>query len=533
MKTSHLPEIWWKETVFYQIYMPSFCDSNGDGYSDFTGMTGKLDYIRSLGIRGIWLTPFLLSPKIDNGYDVASYTDIDPTYGTHEDFVLFLKEAHQRDIKVIIDMVFNHTSTDHVWFREARSSKDNLYRNYYIWKDAPNNWESFFGGPAWEFDPITNQYYYHKFDRQMADLNWSNPEIKVEIEGILRYWLESGIDGFRLDVINFLTTDQDWKDNPEVDGKQIHQNDIDQQGIYDAIRHLKSIVDEYDSRFMVGEIGSDQLGVIQQYQASDLLDVVFNFNLGSLPQFSVANIYKELQRMETDMYGYPTLFFSSHDMPRMIDRLAEGNNQRAATLAALILTAKGVPFIYYGEEIGMHNIKAVYPEEIVDIQGISQYRLALSKGKSNEEALIEGNKHNRDQSRSPMQWNTQAFAGFTTHKPWIKINENYKWINVQAQQEDEESIWNVYRELISLRNSERTLQYGEYERMGQSDNRILFTRVYQGEKITVLLNFGEKMKVELPKDSVCLMGNTMLQKDGFIIYKEKIAFPWQEFPSAT
>ncbi|WP_316635331.1 alpha-amylase family glycosyl hydrolase [uncultured Flavobacterium sp.] len=337
---------WWKESIFYQIYMPSYADSNGDGFGDFKGMTQKLDYLKELGIKGIWLTPFLTSPKVDNGYDIANYYEVDPTYGTKADFDIFLNEAHKRGIKIIIDMVLNHTSTDCKWFQESRKSKDNPYRDYYIWKDEPNNWESFFGGTAWEKDTATNQYYYHKFDKRMADLNWSNPKVVAEVQNILRFWLDAGVDGFRLDVINFLTTNGITKDNPMKNGQQEHLNDIDQEGVKNAMKIIKSTVNEYDNRFIVGEIGSDKIEVLKQYQSQDLLDVVFNFNFGSIKEFSTQHIFDELQSMEKNMSNYPTLFFGSHDMPRMIDRLADGNTDKATALAALILTAKGVPFIY-------------------------------------------------------------------------------------------------------------------------------------------------------------------------------------------
>jgi len=514
-------KVWWKESVFYQIYMPSYCDSNGDGYSDFKGMTSKLDYLQSLGIKGIWLTPFLLSPKVDNGYDVASYTEVDPAYGSKDDFILFLNQAHSKGIKVIMDMVLNHTSTDHPWFQESRKSKDNPYRDYYIWKDEPNNWESFFGGSAWEFDPATHQYYYHKFDIRMADLNWSNPKIVIEILQILRHWLELGVNGFRLDVINFLTTDQHWPDNPVENGKQIHLHDIDQTGVKNAIRNVRATIDEYDDRFIVGEIGSDKLDILRQYQAPDMLDVVFNFNLGSITEFSPGLICKELQDMENKMSGYPTLFFSSHDMPRMFDRLAGGNKDLALTLAAIMVTAKGVPFIYYGEEIGMQNIEAIGIDEIADIQGRTQFLLALDRGMSSEEALSAGNKHNRDKSRSPMQWNKQEFAGFSSHKPWIKINENYESVNVENQMTDNESIWNKYHALIELRNNEPALQYGEYDQLELKDNVFLFSRIYYADKISVVINFGEEIKIDLPPGAKSLLGSTCIQSNQFIIYKEK------------
>jgi len=316
--------IWWKETFFYEIYMPSYKDSDGDGYSDFKGMTEKLDYIQSIGVKGIWLTPFLRSPKVDNGYDISNYYQIDETYGTLQDFKTFITEAHKRDIKVIMDIVVNHTSTEHKWFQESRKSKDNPYRNYYIWKDVPNNWESFFGGTAWEFDTLTQQYYYHKFAVQMADFNWQNPQVVEEVQKILRYWLDLGVDGFRLDVINFLTTEGITIDNPiNENGKQEHLYDIDQDGVKQAMKIIKETVNEYDNRFIMGEIGSDKIEVLKQYQGSELLDVVFNFNFGSIPEFSAQRLFNELQSMESNMSNYPTLFFGSHDMPRLHSRLAK------------------------------------------------------------------------------------------------------------------------------------------------------------------------------------------------------------------
>ncbi|MCF8366988.1 MAG: glucohydrolase, partial [Bacteroidales bacterium] len=275
---------WWKETVFYEIYMPSFKDSHGDGFSDFKGMTSKLDYLQSLGIKGIWLTPFYQSPKIDNGYDISDYLKVDETYGNPEDFNTFITEAHQRDIKVIIDMVVNHTSTEHRWFQESRKSIDNPYRDYYIWKDVPNNWESFFGGKAWQYDSLTQQYYYHKFAPEMADLNWQNPKVTEEIQNIFRFWLDSGVDGFRLDVINFLTTAGITHDNPmDEKGRQIHVYDLDQKGVKQAMKTIYETINEYDNRFVAGEIGSDKIEVLRQYQGKELLDVVFNFNFGSIP----------------------------------------------------------------------------------------------------------------------------------------------------------------------------------------------------------------------------------------------------------
>ena len=510
---------WPKETVFYQIYMPSFQDSDGNGLSDFEGMTARLDYLHELGIKGIWLTPFMKSPRVDNGYDVASYYEIDSTYGTLEDLKTFLDEGHKRDIKIIMDMVVNHTSTDAEWFRESEKSRDNPYRNYYIWRDEPNNWESFFGGSAWAYDSTTQQYYYHKFDVRMADLNWSNPTVAGEINKVVRYWLNLGMDGFRFDVINFLTTDGITLDNPMKDGAQEHLYDVDQPGVKAAMSGIKSQVNEYEDRFVVGEVGSDKIEILRQYQSPDMMDVVFNFNFGSIPEFSVERIFAELKSMEENMPGYPTLFFGSHDMPRVMDRLADGNPERAKALAALMLMAKGIPFIYYGEEIGMSNIEANSYDEIVDIQGKTQYMLALKQGKTPQEALAAGNAHNRDKSRSPMQWDSSSFAGFSSDTSWIKINENYRNINVQQALKQDNSMLNVYKQLIALRNDEKVLQYGDYEELKMQQERIEFTRIFQGEKVTVIVNFGNETSIALPADAHILMGSKELKTNGFLIYK--------------
>ncbi len=511
---------WWKECAFYQIYMPSFKDSDGNGYSDFKGMTSKLDYLQSLGIKGIWLTPFLQSPKVDNGYDIADYYRIDPVYGSLDDFRLFLDEAHRHGIKVIMDMVINHTSTDYSWFRESRKSNDNPYRDYYIWRDKPNNWESFFGGTAWQKDTLTNQYYYHKFDERMADLNWSNPKVAEEIQKVLRFWLNQGIDGFRFDVINFLTTDGIQADNPVKNGSQDHLYDISQPGVKNAMKIIKSTVSEYKDRFVVGEIGSDKLEILSLYQSPELMDVVFNFNFGSIPEFSVERIFSELQKMEKSMNDYPTFFFGSHDMPRLMDRLAGGDPSRAKALAALMLTAKGVPFIYYGEEIGMRNITALTIAEMADIQGKTHYQMAIQAGKTPDEALFEGNKNNRDKSRSPMQWDESANAGFTAGKPWIKVNENYRMVNVQLSIKDKSSILNTYKELLDLRNSEKALQYGNYESLEMVDNRIQFTRIYEGSNVSVIVNFGHETAIELPANAKLLLGTSFLKTNEFLIFRQ-------------
>ena len=519
--TTDKEKTWWKETVFYEVYMPSYQDSNGDGYSDFKGLTSKLDYIENLGIKGVWLTPFLKSPKVDNGYDVSDYYAIDTTYGSLDDFKIFLEEAHKKNIKVIMDLVVNHTSTESKWFQEAKKSKDNPYRDYYIWEDSPNNWESFFGGSAWELDSLTNQYYYHKFDVKMADLNWKNPKVVGEIQDVLRFWLDLGVDGFRLDVINFLTTEGITIDNPtDENGKQNHLHDINQKGVKEAMKSIRKTVNEFDNRFIVGEIGSDKIEVLKQYQGTELLDVVFNFNFGSIPEFSAQRIFEELQSMESNMSNYPTLFFGSHDMPRLMNRLAKNNPERAESLAALILTAKGIPFIYYGEEIGMENIEANSMEEIKDIQGRTHYNLALKNGKSIEEALKIGNDHNRDKSRSPMQWNNTQFAGFSTVQPWIKVNENYLSLNVASFEKQENSLLNKYKKLIALRNSEPVFQYGNYEELSMTNNCLFFSREYEGNRIKCYFNFSEiPIKIALDPTEKVLAGRMLISPNNYLIVR--------------
>ncbi len=511
---------WWKETVFYEIYMPSYKDSNGDGYSDFKGMTEKLDYICSLGVKGIWLTPFLESPKVDNGYDVSDCYTVDATYGTLDDFKTFVEEAHMRDIKIIMDMVLNHTSTQSKWFKEARKSKNNPYRDYYIWRDKPNNWESLFGGSAWEFDTLTSQYYYHKFAVEMVDLNWQNPAVIEEVQKVLRYWLDMGVDGFRLDVINFLLTEGITEDNPMNEkGEQEHINDIDQKGIKKAMNIINQTVNEYDNRFLVGEIGSDKIEVLKQYSSDDLLDVVFNFNFGSIPEFSAQRIFDELESMEKNMTDYPTLFFGSHDMPRLYSRLANDDSDRAYALAVLMLTAKGVPFIYYGEEIGMTNYVPTTLEGIRDVQGITHYHLALDEGKSKDEALIIANDNNRDKSRSPMQWNADSLAGFSTTCSWIPVNSDYLHLNVKEQQKNINSMLSKYKKIIGLRNNEPVLQYGTYKELSLDHDCIHFIREDSGEEISVFINFGENRTVDIPKGSKILMGDADLEMNGVLIVK--------------
>ncbi len=462
--------MWWQEKVFYELYVPSFSDGNGDGIGDFKGIISKLDYLKELGVGAIWLTPFYSSPKVDNGYDISDYKNVDSDYGTMEEFEFFMAEAKKRNIKVIADLVLNHVSDKHFWFQEAKKSKDNPYRNYFFWeKEIPNNWESFFSGSAWELDKNTNEYYYHKFAPEQVDLNWTNPKVKEELFDVMKFWLDKGLDGFRLDVINFLTCKGIGKDNPKNEkGEQDHKFDINQDGILEIISELSTYVKSFGDKFLVGEIGSDKIEILKKYSGDKLLDVVFNFNLGSKEKFDTKEFYNEIISMEKDLKSLPTLFFSSHDMSRHISRFGEKEKdiERAKAVATLFLTGYGVPFIYYGDEFGMTDRIVNSVEEMKDIQGITNYKSSIEKGLSHEEALKKANEKNRDKSRAIGEWDK------------ISVEEN-----------NPESLLNYYKYLIKLRNNNKILQYGKYKKIEHKDETIIFVREYKNKEVEVCIDF--------------------------------------------
>lgn len=493
-----MKKVWWKETVFYEIYMPSFKDGNNDGIGDFKGITSKLDYLHKLSVKGVWLTPFYQSPKVDNGYDISDYYNVDKDYGSLEDFKCFLEKAHKLDIKVIGDIVLNHTSSEHPWFKESRSSKDNEKRDFYIWrKDKLNNWESFFGGDAWEYDETTKEYYYHAFAKEQVDLNWANPKVYDEMVKILRFWIDLGVDGFRFDVINFLTVNEDLENNNPYDekGEQVHKFDKNQKGILDIIRKLaKDIKNIKKDAFLVGEVGSEDLNDLIDYSGKDLLDVVFNFNLGSMKNFSTEKIYKEISEMNSRYSEdqIPTIFFNSHDMERSISRFNPNGDKNGIerAMAALLLTSYGVPFMYFGEEIGMKNLFCNDINKMNDIQGITKYNIEISKGKSKKEALESANKSSRDKSRSPMQWDNSKYYGFTEVEPWINIDDKKDIENVEYCEASKDSLLNLYRDLIELRYNNECLVYGRYENISLEDDVLSFERKHEEQRIKVIINFS-------------------------------------------
>lgn len=487
---------WWQNTVFYEIVIASFQDSNGDGIGDFAGLTARLDYLQDLGVTGLWLTPFYPSPRVDNGYDVTDHLDVDPDFGNLADFDRFIEQAHSRSIKVIIDVVLNHVSTEHRWFQQAVSDPKSKYRDYFFFRDRPNGWESFFGGSAWALEPNGNQYYYHKFAPQQADLNWQNTAVMGDMTDLLRFWLDRGVDGFRFDVINFLSCDGIGDENAVgADGKQIHNKDIDQHGIYSCVSSICGFARRYSSSigsecFLVGEVGHEELAKLAPFQSRELLDVVFNFNLGSIPQLDIVNIHNQLVAMEDQLSSFPTLFFNSHDMPRSMSRLCHGDVARAAALAALILTARGICFLYYGEEIGMPDFLPGSIDEIRDVKAASHYALALAAGKPARRALEIAIAESRDKSRLYMQWNHDLYSGFSTAPPWIGDTAPGDQPKVEDQVNATDSLWQWYRTLIALRQVDRALSLGEYCDLLLDDKLLSISRRWRTHITHVLINFS-------------------------------------------
>lgn len=499
---------WWLHTVFYQIYMPCFCDENGN--NGFRGIKGKLPYLKELGVGGIWLTPFYPSPGVDNGYDVSDYYGINPLYGDMEEFEGMLYKAHELGIRVIADVVVNHTSSLHPWFIESASSLGNEKRDWYIWRDPvsqkePNNWKSFFGGSAWELQPETGQYYYHSFAREQVDLNWRNPQVKNAVFDMLKFWLDKGIDGFRFDVINNLTVSGEFLNNPlSKSGEQLHENDVNQQGIHKALKEIcQKVKAEKPDAFLVGEISSDCLDTIHSYLGEGELDTTFNFNLGSKETFSFPQIWKELEEMRA-LYGgekNPTLFFGSHDMGRFPTRFSFGEEQ-VKCLLTLMLVYRGIPFLYYGDELGMKNRVCRTIEDAMDIQGILAYERALKEGKSQEEAICILNEKSRDGSRNAMDWEEAS-----------------------RQREDASSIWNYTKNLIKLRKSRSELEVGSLNLCQPQEQVLWIERDWDGSGTGAAINFSDReVSLQLPQcERLLLVSRQDIQKteDGLFVLPPK------------
>jgi alpha-glucosidase len=512
--------LWWHRAIIYQIYPRSFQDSNADGVGDLLGVVQRLDYLKSLGIEAIWLSPIFPSPMADFGYDVADYVDIHPIFGRMEDFDCLLKEAHQHGIKVLLDLVPNHSSSEHPWFMESRSSKTNSKRDWYIWKDAkddgtePNNWLSVFGGSAWEWDDTTEQYYYHGFLKEQPDLNWRNPEVVAAMLAVMRFWFDKGVDGFRVDVLWHIFKDENFKDNPvNPDFRPDMPSydsllpiySTDQPEVHDIVLQMRQLADEYTERVIIGEIYLPYEKLMPYYGSNkDGIHLPFNFTLIAIDwnARAIATAVEEYEKA-LPLTGWPNWVLSNHDRPRIASRIGEA---QARVAAMLLLTLRGTPTLYYGDEIGMKDVEIPF-DEIQDPQGLNMPELNMS----------------RDPARTPMQWDSSDHAGFTTAKPWLRLSPNYAVNNVATQLKEGSSILSLYQKLIKLRQSEQSLLYGDYKLIFADQQLIAFTRKLAGHNgFLIVLNLSDSPAIfKTPADlkgtiEITTTGATYDWKEGLL-----------------
>ncbi|SFJ69061.1 alpha-glucosidase [Halobacillus dabanensis] len=504
---------WWKEAVVYQVYPRSFMDGDGDGTGDLQGVLSKLDYLQDLGIDVIWLSPVYESPNDDNGYDISDYQKIMSEFGTMEDFDLLLEEVHDRGMKLIMDLVINHTSDEHPWFLESKSSKQNPYRDYYIWhpgKDGkePNNWASIFEGSIWEYDEKTKEYYMHVFSKKQPDLNWENPKVRQELYHMVNWWLDKGIDGFRIDAISHIKKAPGYPDLPEIEGRTFvpslegHRN---QEGIQEF---LDELVEETFSHYDIMTVGeANGVGVEEADEwvgeENGKFNMIFQFEHVGLWENSKDGVdIHELKDVFTkwqtalDGKGWNALFLENHDLPRTVSILGDDDSYRVESskcLATLYFLMQGTPFIYQGQEIGMTNVQFPSIEDYDDVAIKNYYKQETERGVPHEEVMDEIWRTGRDNSRTPMQWSAGPSAGFTTGTPWMKVNPNFKEINVEREQESEDSIFHYYRKLIEMRKQKPALIYGDYTPyLEEHDEIFSYLRRYEGEKYLILTNLSEK-----------------------------------------
>lgn len=500
---------WWKKAVVYQIYPKSFRDTTGNGLGDINGIIEKLDYLKKLGVDVIWLTPIYDSPQRDNGYDISDYYHIFEEYGTMEDFDLLLKEAHDRGIKILMDIVVNHTSTDHKWFKESMSSKDNKFRDYYIWKDKPTNWDSKFGGSAWQLDEKTGQYYLHLFDVTQADLNWENDEMRQDIFKMMHFWLEKGVDGFRLDVINLISKDQSYPDDDGSvglgDGRRFY---TDGPKIHEYLHEINREVFSKYNMMTVGEMSSTSIENCIKYTQPERkeLDMTFNFHhlkvdypngeKWTKAKFDFLALKRILSQWQTEMHkggGWNALFWCNHDQPRAVSRFGDDGVYRvesAKMLASAIHMMQGTPYVYQGEEIGMTNPGFERIEQYRDVESLNMHRILLEKGLPESEVMDILMQKSRDNSRTPIQWDASEHGGFTSGEPWIGTASNYRDINAESVLNDENSIFYHYQKLIQLRKDFDIVTEGDYQLILEDDREIFaYLRNWNDEKLLVINNF--------------------------------------------
>lgn len=505
---------WWKEAVVYQIYPRSFNDSNGDGIGDLQGIISRLDYLENLGVDVIWLSPVYASPNEDNGYDISDYYAIMSDFGTMKDFDELLQKAHEHHLKIVMDLVANHTSDEHQWFINSRKSKDNPYHDYYIWRDQPNNWGSVFGGSAWQYDENLNQYYLHNFAIKQPDLNWENKAVRDDLYKMMRYWCDKGIDGFRMDVISMISKDQAFPDAPVPEGGLYGDSTaytVDGPRIHEFLQEMnREVLSKYDL-FTVGETPGLSVERALKYVQEDRheLEMVFTFDHVSLD----GGDYGKWSQKRTDLVelkkaimkwvkgcengGWNSLYLDNHDQPRAVSRFGDDGEYREMSAKCLALTLhlmRGTPYVYQGEELGMTNYHFTSLEECRDIEEINAYKDLVTDRHiySDQEMLENISSKGRDNARTPMQWDDSQNAGFTTGTPWINVNPNYKTINAAAQVNDPDSIYNFYKQLIALRHAHDIIVYGEMDLLYEDAHDLFaYTRSYNDEKITVLANWSD------------------------------------------
>lgn len=505
---------WWKEAVVYQVYPRSFKDSKGDGIGDLKGITSELDYIQRLGVNVIWLSPHFDSPNADNGYDIRDYRKVMTEFGTMADFDELLKGVKLRNMKLILDLVVNHTSDEHKWFVESRKSKDDPYRDYYIWRPAheakePNNWVSFFSGPAWKLDPTTNEYYLHLFAEKQPDLNWDNPKVRKEVYDLMKFWLDKGVDGFRMDVIPFISKREGLPSYPPEFYARPQYFYAMGPHLHEYLQEMnREVLSKYDV-MTVGEafgVTPDQTPSLVDERRHEL-NMIFNFDAvrinrdgaawraWTLPQLKA--VYTQ-QEKDLDVHSWNTVFLSNHDNPRIVSAFGDDSPANRVTsaklLATMLLTLKGTPFIYQGDELGMTNYPFKGIDEFDDIEVKNGWKANVLTNKLSGDAYLANlRKVSRDNSRTPMQWNNSANGGFTSAaKPWLAVNPNYKEINAAQELSDPNSIYNYFRQMLAFRKKTPAMVYGEYKDLDPQNPKVfIYTRTLGNEKYLVILNFSD------------------------------------------
>lgn len=521
---------WWQNGVIYQIYPKSFQDTTGSGTGDLRGVTSRLDYLQKLGVDAIWITPFYVSPQVDNGYDIANYTEIDPSYGTIDDFDQLVAEAHQRGIRIVLDMVLNHTSTHHAWFK-ASLKKESPYRQFYIWRDGtpdtpPSNWRSKFGGNAWQWDAASGQYYLHLFATEQADLNWENETVRAELKKVCEFWADRGVDGLRLDVINLISKDQSFPDDHQGDGRRFY---TDGPRAHEFLQEFSRDVFTPRGLMTVGEMSSTTLENCQQYASLDGKELSMTFNFHHLkvdypggekwtlarPDFvALKSLFNHWQQGMHNR-AWNALFWCNHDQPRIVSRFGDEGEHRvtAAKMLAMVLHGmQGTPYIYQGEEIGMTNPHFTTIEQYRDVESHNMYNELLAQGRDADELLAILASKSRDNSRTPMQWDASPNAGFTEGKPWIGVSHNYAEINAERALAEPDSVFYAYQQLIALRKSEPVLTWGDYQDLlPEHPSLWCYRRQWQGQSLLVAANLsGEPQAWEPPAgstDGEVLMSN--------------------------